>query len=108
MTLGGMRMPRVPPAQMTPHASDTLYFRFSMAGRAISPTVVSVAPTTPAVAAKRVHNKMVQMARPPLIPPSTRYIALNSFSAAPDLVSTAPMKINSGTAGSTSLAMTPP
>jgi hypothetical protein len=59
MTLGGMRIPRLPPAQTTPVDRALLYFRFIMAGTANSVMVTTVAAMTPVQAAKMVHVTIV-------------------------------------------------
>ncbi|MBA7483921.1 hypothetical protein ES707_19438 [subsurface metagenome] len=52
----------------------------------------------PTVAAMTVPMSTVTMARPPLRPPSHRYMASYSRSAIPERSSITPMKTNSGTA----------
>ena len=71
MTLGGMRIPRLPPAQTTPVARPLLYCRFSMAGTANNVMVVTVAAITPVQAAKTVHVMIVAKASPPRTGPNT-------------------------------------
>ena len=70
MTLGGIRIPRVPPARMTPSAISLSYLRLSIWGKAIIPIVTSVAPTTPAMAAIIVQAAIVAVATPPFSQPS--------------------------------------
>ena len=70
MTLGGIRIPNVPPARMAPSDISLSYFRFSICGSAIMPMVTSVAPTTPAIAAIIVQAATVAVATPPLSQPS--------------------------------------
>ena len=72
-----------------------------MGGIASSPTTVSVAPTTPLVAAKITHIRMVPTAMPPGRRRIHIWIASNRRLAMPDCSNMAPMKMNSGTAAST-------
>ncbi len=73
MTLGGIRMPRLPPAQTTPEANPLSYFRLSMEGIAIRVMAVTVAAMTPVQAAKIVQVTIVAMARPPRTGPNHSY-----------------------------------
>ena len=52
---GGIRMPSVPPAQMTPVAKRTSYLAFSIAGSASRPISVTTAPTMPVAVANSVQ-----------------------------------------------------
>ena len=72
-----------------------------MAGMASRPTTVSVAPTTPLVAAKITHMMTVPTARPPGMRRVHMWMASNRREAMPDASNMAPMKMNSGTAAST-------
>ena len=59
-------MPRVPPAQIVPAESPVSYPVFFMTGAAISPMMVTDAPTIPVAAANSVAVKMVPMYSEPL------------------------------------------
>ena len=72
-----------------------------MGGIASSPTTVSVAPTTPLVAAKITHITMVPTARPPGRRRIHIWMVSNRRLAMPDCSNMAPIKMNSGTAAST-------
>ena len=63
--LGGMRIPRVPPAMTAPQARRTWYFLLSIDGRAMSPMVTTAAPMMPTTAARRVLASTVADASPP-------------------------------------------
>ena len=54
MTLGGTRMPSVPPAAIAPAASRGLYPHRIMTGAAMIPKTVTAAPTIPVAMAKTV------------------------------------------------------
>ena len=69
MMLGGIRMPRVPPAQMQPLAKRLSYPYLSMTGMARSPMVTTEAPMMPVQAPKRVETTTTATAMPPLIGP---------------------------------------
>ena len=73
----------------------------SIAGIASNPTINSVAPTTPLVAANTTHIRIVPTPSPPGMRRVHRWIASNSLRAMPDCSNIAPMKMNSGTAAST-------
>jgi len=62
---GGMRMPSVPPAAIVPRNSGSLYFRFSICGRATVPMVAAVATDEPEVAANMAHAPMLACISPP-------------------------------------------
>ena len=53
MMLGGMRMPRQPPAQITPAAKLVLYFARSIDGKASNPINVTTAPMMPVAVANK-------------------------------------------------------
>ncbi len=54
MTLGGIRIPRVPPAAIAPEASRGLYPHLIIMGAAMIPRTVTAAPTMPVAMAKTV------------------------------------------------------
>ena len=58
----------------------------------------SVAPTTPADAAKMVETTMTARPRPPRIGPNTTYMDVKSDSAIPEAFISCAMKMKSGTA----------
>ncbi len=78
-----------------------------MAGSEISPMVTTVAPTTPVEAASSAPTITTEMPSPPRMLPKSRPIVMRSFSAIPDRSSITPMKMNKGTATSTSFVMKP-
>ena len=100
-------MPSVPPAQMAPAMSGMLYLTRISAGMASRPIETSVAPTTPAVAAKIVQAMMTAMPSPPRMRPMTMCMVSKSRSAMPEASRSCAMKMNSGTATSTYSSMTP-
>jgi len=104
---GGMIWPSVPLAQITPVASFGSYPARTIAGSEISPIVTTVAPTMPVEAASNAPTRITEMPKPPRIRPKSRPIVVNSCSAIPDRSSITPMKMNKGTATSTSLVMKP-
>ena len=63
--LGGIRMPRVPPAATVPSTTVRLYPRDSISGIAIAPMVTAVATLEPEIAAKIAQAKTVATPRPP-------------------------------------------
>ena len=52
MTLGGIRMPRVPPAVIIPADMRTSYLHLFIVGAAITPRITTDAPTIPVAVAK--------------------------------------------------------
>ena len=58
ITLGGIRIPSVPPAVMMPADICTSYFDLSMPFAAMMPSSVTEAPTMPLAAPKRVATNM--------------------------------------------------
>ena len=69
--LGGMSTPMIP-AQATMVAENTLpYPRSTMAGMLIMPMAATVAGPEPLMAAKNMQVRMVAMAMPPYMPPTT-------------------------------------
>ena len=71
------------------------------------PMVTTVAPTTPVVAASNAPTITTETASPPRRRPNSRPIVSSRSSASPDLSSTMPMKMNSGTASRVKLVITP-
>ena len=69
--------------------------------------VMTLAPTMPVVAASIVPTTTTGIAIPPGNRPKTSAIVSSSCSARPDLSSTTPMKMNSGTAISVTLVIAP-
>ena len=65
MMLGGIRIPRVPEAAITPHESAGLYFCFSMVGSARAVIMVTDAPMIPVIAARMVPMMVTPSARAP-------------------------------------------
>ena len=63
--LGGIRMPRVPPAEMAPQERVRLYLYLSISGRQILPMLAVVAVAEPQMAPKKAQATSVAMARPP-------------------------------------------
>ncbi len=68
---------------------------------AMTPTATSVAPTTPAEAAKMVQTRITARTRPPRMGPRIKWRASKSPSATPEASSIWAMKMKSGTATST-------
>ncbi len=67
-------VPSAPPAIIVPATRAWLYFRFSIGGMAITPTITSAAPMMPVQAAMMVHIRIVVTARPLRIRPVQRLI----------------------------------
>ena len=63
--LGGIRIPRVPPAAMQPVAKASEYFNFCISGRAMVPNMAAVASEDPEMAAKQAQAPTVAMDSPP-------------------------------------------
>ena len=70
ITLGGMRIPMLPPAAILPVARAGSYLKRFISGRATAPMVATVAVLEPHMAAKPAQAPMVAMARPPRICPN--------------------------------------
>ena len=104
---GGMIWPRVPDAQIVPHASLWSYPARSIVGRLRRPMVTTVAPTIPVDAASSIPTKVTEMPRPPCRGPKHCPIVLNSSSATFERSSMTPMNTNRGTATRISLLMIP-
>ena len=102
-----MSWPRVPEATITPEANDLLYPDCSIAGREISPMVVTVAAVTPVVAAIRLPTSTTASASPPRSWPSSCPMACSRRSAMPEVCSMAPMNTKVGIASSVKLLMIP-
>jgi hypothetical protein len=66
ITLGGMRIPRLPPAATTPVASSSRYLNLFISGRATVAMVAAVAFVEPQMAEKHAQAPTVAMASPPL------------------------------------------
>ena len=96
--LGGMRIPRVPPAMTDPMARFLLYLCSSMEGRAMSPIVTTAAPMMPTIAARRVLAITVAIASPPLIAPVHSRMVSYMSSTIPACCSILARKINRGMA----------
>ena len=65
MTLGGIKMPRVPVEVMVPAASSTEYLARSIGGRAKTPIMVTPAPTMPLAIPNTVPTIIVVRAMAP-------------------------------------------
>lgn len=63
--LGGMMVPRVPPAAMEPVLNVSLYLYFRSSDKAMVPMVAAVADVEPEMEANPAQAKMVVEARPP-------------------------------------------
>ena len=66
IVLGGIRIPRAPPALTLPSAMVLSYFRSNMEGSATIPTVTVAAALIPTMAANMAQIATVPIARPPL------------------------------------------
>ena len=69
-TVGGISIPKVPPAAIAPNDISLSYPRLSMSGRAIKVIVIVPTALSPLIAANRVQIKTVPTARPPLTGPN--------------------------------------
>ncbi len=65
MILGGIRIPKVPPAVIVPAASFTSYFDRFIVFAAIIPSIVTEAPTIPVAAAKIVETNNTAINKDP-------------------------------------------
>ena len=68
-TLGGIKIPRHPPAVITPADMATSYLLFIMAGAARRPITVTEAPIIPVAVANTVAVRRTPIKREPLSPP---------------------------------------
>ena len=64
--LGGIKIPNVPEAAITPVASAGLYFCFNIVGNAKAVIIVTDAPIIPVIAARTVPMTVTAIAKPPL------------------------------------------
>ena len=94
--LGGIRIPRLPPAAQVPVDNDLLYLYLFISGIATEPIVAAVAIVEPQAAENAVHPIMVPIASPPLTLPTILYPEVKIFSPIPELYKTCPIKINNG------------
>ncbi len=98
LTLGGMRMPRVPPAASEPSASRIGYPRALSGGSATVPIVAAVATDEPDVAANSAQQPMFVCSSPPGRRASHADSATYMRSAMPERSSSSPSSTNSGIA----------
>ena len=96
--LGGIRMPRVPPAAKDPITNRSLYPRWRNEGRATLLIVAAVATLEPAQAANMAHEAMLLWIRPPGMNTSQRDRTLYIRSATPLRRTNSPIRMNSGIA----------
>ncbi len=106
ITDGGMRMPRHPPAVMTPADSLMSYLERSIAGNASRPMSVTTAPTMPVAVAKTAQVTSVATAREPGSRPMARLRLVKSFWMRFARSTRYPMKTNSGIEMRTSFVIT--
>src|SRR3546814_6852783 len=78
---GGMICPRVPEAQIVPHAILGSYPALSIEGSDSSPMVTTVAPTMPVDAASSMPTMTTERPRPPRSLPNSKPIVSSSCSA---------------------------
>jgi hypothetical protein len=76
-TLGGISMPRPPPAATVPLASASSYLKRRISGSATAAIVAAVAGPEPQMAPKAAHAPTVAIARPPRKPESQLFAAAN-------------------------------
>jgi hypothetical protein len=96
LMLGGISIPSVPPAQMLPKASRSLYLRSSSAGRAMVPIVAEVAILDPEVAANMAEAMMLVCSSPPGTRDNQPARALYMRSLKPARSSSSPSRMNRG------------
>src|SRR5690625_274415 len=65
LMLGGMSIPKVPPAATEPNTKRSLYFLAFIAGTATVPIVAAVATDEPEMAANRPHETILECSSPP-------------------------------------------
>src|SRR5436190_9225232 len=97
-TLGGIRIPSVPPAAIEPSESRIEYLRARSAGNATVPIVAAVATDDPDVAANKAQQPMLVCKRPPGKRPSHAASVTYILSAMPLRSSSSPSKMNNGIA----------
>lgn len=102
---GGMIWASVADAQIVPVARRGSYPIRSISGRLMRPIVTTAAPTMPVDAAKTAPTATTEIATPPRTRPNRRPAVSSRSSAMPERSRTVPMKMNSGTATSTSFCM---
>ena len=107
ITLGGIRIPRHPPAVITPAERAVSYLAFIIAGAARRPITVTDAPIIPVAVAKTVAVRRTPRYKEPLIDEKINWNDLNRRSIRPACSSICPIKTNKGTAASTSSFINP-
>ena len=105
--LGGITCPNVPEAATVPQASDSSYLCFSIVGKAITPSVTTVAPTTPVLAASIAPTSITAVASPPGLRPKIFARDSSNSSATLDLSKIIPININNGTASRVKFVIIP-
>jgi hypothetical protein len=103
--LGGIRMPRVPPAKIPPVASGMSYLYFNIVGRLSNPAMVTEAPTIPVPAASKVHINMVPRRTEPRSGPNAARMLPKALSATPARLRIEPINTKRGTAGKASFVV---
>src|SRR4051812_33872786 len=96
MVDGGIMMPRVPPAAMTPMDRESLYPSLRVEGYATLLMVAAVAMEEPQIAPKPAHAATVACASPPRRWPMKEYAAWNNSCASPARATKLPMRMKSG------------
>ena len=94
--LGGMRMPRLPPAAMEPNDSLSSYPSLRIDGRAALFIVTAVAMLSPHTAPNAAHAPTVAMASPPRKCPSHLSKVSNAAAMTPPAPAMTPISTNSG------------
>ena len=96
ITLGGISMPRVPPAAIEAVASESAYLYLRISGIATLDIVAAVAIDEPEIAENIPQATTVDIASPPFLSPKKAYAALYSCFAIPPFSTRSPIKINNG------------
>ena len=104
--LGGIKIPKHPPAQITPEANFLSYPDLTIAGHASNPIKVTTAPIIPVAVENKVQviNAATAIDAGNLC--AANLIAKNNFATIPALSTKYPINKNKGTAVNTLLSMT--
>ena len=98
--LGGINIPKVPPAVIEPAAKRTSYFALFIVLADIIPRIVTDAPTIPVAAPNIVDTKSTATNSEPLVLDNAIWTDVNSLSIKFAFSIIIPMKVNKGIAAS--------
>ena len=103
--LGGIKIPKHPPEQITPEANFLSYPAFTIAGQARSPINVTTAPIIPVAVENSAHVTNAATAIDAGNPCKANLIAKNNLETIPALSTKYPINKNKGTAVKTLLSI---